>query len=201
MLDGTLRPKIDPVLNAIARSLAANGITANTLTTVGLLIGVLAGVAIFFEYYLVGLVLLLTSRLCDGLDGALARISGSSDFGGYIDIVFDFAFYGLIPLAFILANPSANAVAGGVLIFSFYVNGASFLAFAIMAEKQQLKTEKRGKKSFFFTTGLAEATETFAVFSAFCLLPTYFSQIAYVFAAVVLYTAAVRIGQAKNLLN
>lgn len=201
MLDGTLRPKIDPVLNAIARSLAANGITANTLTTVGLLIGVLAGVAIFFEYYLVGLVLLLTSRLCDGLDGAVARISGSSDFGGYIDIVFDFAFYGLIPLAFILANPLANAVAGGVLIFSFYVNGASFLAFAIMAEKQQLKTDKRGKKSFFFTTGLAEATETFAVFSAFCLLPAHFSQIAYVFAAVVLYTAAVRVWQAKNLLN
>jgi phosphatidylglycerophosphate synthase len=201
MLDGTLRPKIDPALNAIARRLTAVGITANTVTVLGLFIGALAGLAILFEYYLLGLVLLLISRLCDGLDGAVAQITGSTDFGGYIDIVFDFVFYGLIPLAFILANPSANAVAGGVLLFSFYVNGASFLAFAIMAEKRQLKTDKRGKKSFFFTTGLAEATETFAVFAAFCLFPAYFSPIAYVFAAVVFYTAAVRIWQSKALLN
>lgn len=201
MLDGTLRPKIDPAINAMARCFAAAGMTANMITVTGLLIGALAAVAIVFEYYMVGLVLLLISRVCDGLDGAIARINGSSDFGGYIDIVFDFAFYGLIPLAFILANPSANAVAGGVLLFSFYVNGASFLAFAIMAEKQKLKTEERGKKSFFFTTGLAEATETFAVFSAFCLFPAYFSLIAYIFAAVVIYTAAIRIWQAKSALR
>ena len=63
-----------------------------------------------------------------------------------------------------LADPAANAVAGAVLVFSFYVNGASFLAYAAIAEKRKLATDARGPKSLFFTTGLAEATETIAVF-------------------------------------
>lgn len=201
MLDGTLRPKIDPALNRMAAVIARAGLTANIVTTLGLLIGFAAAFAILFEVYWLGLVLLLVSRVCDGLDGAVARIQGKSDFGGYIDIVFDFIFYGVIPLAFIIADPASNAVAGGVLIFSFYANGASFLAFAIMAEKHGLKTEQRGEKSIFFTTGLAEATETIGVFVAFCLFPTYFAPIAYVFAAVCFYTTAVRIWQARQMLS
>ena len=201
MLDGTIRPKIDPALNRMAAVIARAGLTANFVTTLGLLIGFAAALAIVFEMYWLGLVLLLVSRVCDGLDGAVARIQGKSDFGGYIDIVFDFIFYGVIPLAFIIADPTANAVAGGILIFSFYANGASFLAFAIMAEKYGLKTEQRGEKSIFFSTGLAEATETIGVFVAFCLFPTYFAPIAYVFAVICFYTTAVRIWQARQMLS
>ncbi len=83
----------------------------------------------------------------------------------------DFAFYGAIPFGFVLADPAANAIAGAALILSFYVNGASFLAYAIMAEKRGLETDARGEKSIFFTTGLAEATETIAVFVLACLFP------------------------------
>ena len=201
MLDGAIRPKIDPALNALARIFVRAGLTADMVTTLGLLIGLAAAVAIIFKFYWVGLVLLLISRICDGVDGAVARINGSSDFGGYIDIVFDFIFYGVIPLAFAIADPAANACAGAVLIFAFYANGASFLAFAIMAEKQGLSTDQRGEKSMFFTTGLAEATETIAVFVAFCLFPAYFAPIAYVFAAVCFYTTAVRIWQANQLIG
>lgn len=201
MLDGAIRPKIDPALNALAQVFARAGMTANMVTTLGLVIGLVAAAAIIFKFYWVGLILLLISRICDGVDGAVARINGKSDFGGYIDIVFDFIFYGVIPLAFIIAAPAANAVAGGVLIFAFYANGASFLAFAIMAEKHGLSTEQRGEKSIFFTTGLAEATETIAVFVAFCLFPGHFAVIAYVFAAVCFYTTAVRIWQAKQLIG
>ena len=125
-----------------------------------------------------------SSRLGDGLDGALARIRGKTDLGGYLDIVLDFVFYGAIPLGFVIADPQANAVAGAVLIFSFYVNGASFLAYSIIAEKRKMETSVRGEKSIFFTAGLAEATETIAVFVAFCLFPAWFPQIAYTFAAV-----------------
>ncbi|MEM8540958.1 MAG: CDP-alcohol phosphatidyltransferase family protein [Pseudomonadota bacterium] len=201
MLDGTIRPKIDPALNALARLFVRAGLTANMVTTLGLLIGLLAALAIVFQLYWLGLALLLVSRICDGVDGAVARINGKSDFGGYIDIVFDFIFYGVIPLAFIIADPTANAVAGGVLIFAFYANGASFLAFAIMAEKHGLTTDQRGEKSIFFTTGLAEATETIAVFVAFCLFPSYFAPIAYLFAVVCFYTTAVRIWQTKQLIG
>jgi phosphatidylglycerophosphate synthase len=43
----------------------------------------------------------------------VARRTGLSDFGGYLDIVCDFVFYAAVPLGFALADPSGNAVAGG----------------------------------------------------------------------------------------
>ena len=193
MLDGWARARIDPALDRAGRSLARSGVTANAVTLAAFAAGFAAFVAIALEAYLSGLFLLLVSRIGDGLDGAVARHTRKSDFGGYLDIVLDFAFYGLVPLGFVLADPSANSVAGAVLILSFYVNGASFLAYAVMAEKRGLSTDARGEKSLFFTTGLAEATETIAFFVAFCLFPEWFAVLAFVFAALCFYTAVSRI--------
>jgi phosphatidylglycerophosphate synthase len=193
MLDGWARARIDPALDRAGRSLARSGVTADAVTLAAFAAGFAAFIAIALEAYLSGLFLLLVSRIGDGLDGAVARHTRKSDFGGYLDIVLDFAFYGLVPLGFVLADPSANSVAGAVLILSFYVNGASFLAYAVMAEKRGLSTDARGEKSLFFTTGLAEATETIAFFVAFCVFPEWFTVLAFVFAALCFYTAVSRI--------
>ncbi|MEZ5810192.1 MAG: CDP-alcohol phosphatidyltransferase family protein [Rhizobiaceae bacterium] len=196
MLDGWARKKIDPMLNAIAAAMAGSGVTPNAVTVASCAIGIAAAGAIAFHHYWLGLFLLLASRLGDGLDGALARIAGKTDFGGFLDIVLDFVFYGAIPMGFVLADPATNAVAGAALILSFYINGASFLAYAVMAEKRDLETAARGSKSLYFTTGLAEATETIAVFTAFCLFPGWFAPLAWLFAAICCYTALARIVQA-----
>lgn len=201
MFDSTLRPKLDPHLERLAATIARAGISANQVTWAGLAIGVAAAGAIAAQWYWLGLVLVLASRLCDGLDGPVARIAGKSDYGGFLDIVLDFAFYGLIPVGFVLADPQANAVAGAVLVLSFYVNGASFLAYAIMAERHGLEGQSHGEKSIFFTTGLAEATETLAVFVLMCLLPVWFATIAYIFAAICFYTALSRIVLAARTLR
>lgn len=193
MLDGWARARIDPALNRAGRRLAKFGVTANAVTVLAFVIGLAAFIAIACGFYWLGLVLILVSRLGDGLDGMVARHTQKTDFGGYLDIVLDFAFYGLVPLGFVLADPAGNALAGSVLILSFYVNGASFLAYAVMAEKRGLTTEARGEKSLFFTTGLAEATETIAFFAAFCLFPAWFPALALVFAVLCFYTALSRI--------
>ena len=193
MLDGRMRRWIDPLLQRVGESLAAAGVSANAVTWVGFLLGLVAMAAITWQLYLVALALILVSRLCDGLDGVVARVEGATDFGGLIDIVLDFAFYGAIPLGFVLADPAQNAVAGAVLILSFYVNGSSFLAYAVMAEKRALESRSRGEKSLFFTTGLAEATETLAVFTAMCLFPDWFPVLAYAFAFLCFYTALSRL--------
>jgi phosphatidylglycerophosphate synthase len=192
MLDGWARARFDPLLDRLGGWLAGAGFSANAVTIAACAMGLLGAAAIAGQLYLPGLALILLSRLGDGLDGAVAKIRGRTDLGGYLDIVLDFIFYGAVPLGFIVADPAANAVAGAALIFSFYVNGASFLAYAIMAEKRKMKTVARGEKSLFFTTGLAEATETTGVFVAFCLFPAWFPQIAYAFAALCLYTAISR---------
>ena len=193
MLDGATRRLIGPVLDRLGSGLARSGITADSVTYAGFALGLAAALAIATKLYALGLALILLSRLCDGLDGAVARHTAKTDRGGFLDIVLDFAFYGVIPLAFVIADPAANAIAGATLIVSFYVNGASFLAFAIFAEKRKLATEARGSKSLYFTTGLAEATETIALFCLFCLFPSAFVPLAYVFAALTFATAAARI--------
>jgi len=201
MLDGAVRARIEPAIDALGRAIARTGLSANAVTVIAFLLGVLAAGLIAFGAYLPGMVVLLLSRLCDGLDGAVARVKGKTDFGGYLDIVLDFGVYGAIPVGFAFADPSANALAAAVLVFSFYVNGASFLAFAIMAEKHGLSTDQRGEKSFFFTTGLAEATETIAVFVLACLFPLWFPWLAWCFAAICLYTALSRIVATARILR
>ena len=193
MLDGWARRKLDPVLDAVAGRLADAGVSANAITVAACLVGLAAAAAIAFGLFLSGLLLLLASRLGDGLDGAVAKRRGKTDLGGYLDIVLDFVFYGAVPLGFALADPAANALAASGLLFSFYVNGSSFLAYAVMAEKRKMTSEARGPKSLFFTTGLAEATETILVFALCCLFPSWFAWIAWAFAALTLYTALSRI--------
>ncbi|NHB77164.1 CDP-alcohol phosphatidyltransferase family protein [Rhodobacter calidifons] len=194
MLDGMMRGVIDAPLNEGGRWLAARGATANAVTLVGLVLGLAAAglVAVGWSGVTVALVL-LASRLADGLDGAVARARGKTDFGGYLDIVADFAFYGAIPLAFVLRDPGANGLAGAVLLFSFYVNAATFLGFAILAERQGLETRSRGEKSLYFTAGLMEGTETILCFLVLVLWPGLFAPLAWAFAGLCLVTAAARL--------
>lgn len=197
MIDGIGRKALDPFLDAVGRIAVRSGISANTLTVTGFLAGMVAAISIWQQAYLTAAALIILSRLCDGLDGVVARAKGATDFGGYLDIVLDFAFYGLIPLAFAAADPHANAMAAAVLLFSFYFNGASFLAYAILAAKRGQQTEVRGKKSIFFTTGLAEAGETLAVFLAACFWPRCFPLFALIFAGLCVWTAVVRMIDAQ----
>jgi phosphatidylglycerophosphate synthase len=196
-----MRKLIDPPLNALGRGIARIGLTANTVTLIGLGFGVLAMLAVVFHAYLLALGLIALSRIADGLDGAVARAAGKTDFGGYLDIASDFTFYGMIPFGFVLADPDANAVAGGFLLLSFYINGASFLGYAIMAEKLGLETRAQGIKSLYYSNGLLEGTETIGFFILLCLLPTQFAALAYIFGALCVLTAVLRVHGAYRLMN
>jgi phosphatidylglycerophosphate synthase len=194
MLDGMMRGVIDTPLNESGRWLAARGASANAVTLVGLGLGLAAAGLIMAGWsgVLVALIL-LASRLADGLDGAVARARGKTDFGGYLDIVSDFTFYGAIPLAFVLLDPGANGVAGAFLLFSFYVNAATFLGYAVLAEKHGLETRSRGEKSLYFTAGLMEGTETILCFAVLAVWPGLFVPVAWVFGGLCLVTAAARV--------
>lgn len=193
MLDGLMRRLIDPPLDRAGAALARGRIPADLLTGLGLLAGLGAAAAVAAGWDPLALGLLALGRVLDGLDGATARASRMTDRGGFLDIVFDFIFYGAIPLAFALRDPGANALAAAVLLFSFYVNGATFLAYAAVAAKRGLESRLRGLKSIHFTIGLAEGTETILAFAAMILLPAWFPLIAYGFAGLTLMTAVARI--------
>ncbi len=200
MFDGALRRPIDRALAPVGAALAQAGASANSVTLAGLGFGLLAAVVVASEgALLLALALILASRIADGLDGAVARATQKSDFGGYLDITCDFIFYGAIPLAFALRAPE-NALPATVLLAAFYINGATFLAYAIFAEKRALAPRQadaaRGDKSLHFTAGLAEGFETIAVFAAFCLWPAGFAALSYAFAALCLASALARMALA-----
>ena len=197
MLDGLMRKLIDPVVGRWGQSLAGRGWHADRMTALGLGLGLAASamIALGLPGWL-ALVPLLASRVADGLDGAIARAGQKSDFGGYIDITADFLFYGAVPFAFALRAPDANALAAGFLLLSFYANSASFLGYAVIAEKRGLTTEARGEKSLYFTAGLLEGTETILFFAVICWWPDSFASLAWIFAVLCLVTAAARVAMA-----
>lgn len=194
MLDRAIQTAIKPALNRAAQGLVRLGIGADAVTVTGFVIGMAAALAIALENYLLGLALLLLSRLMDGLDGAVARATQPTDRGGFLDITLDFLFYASIPLAFAIADPAHNALPAAVLLAAFIGTGSSFLAFAVIAEKHQVPSTAFPDKSFYFLGGLTEATETLAAFAAMCLWPHWFPQIAYGFAVLCAITVAMRIG-------
>lgn len=194
MLDGWMRGIIDPALGRMGKSLAAQGVGADAVTLAGLGLGLVAAaiIAVGGPGWAAALPM-LASRVADGLDGAVARARGKTDFGGYLDIVCDFVFYAAIPMAFVLRDPGVNAVAGAFLLASFYVNGTTFLGFAVLAEKRGMETRGRGEKSLYFTAGFLEGTETIGFFLILCLVPWAFAPLAWAFGALCFVTAGARV--------
>ncbi len=193
MLDRLSIKVIRQPLTQGAKVLDKAGFTANQVTVFGFILGCMAFPALIFEHYGLALLFIALNRICDGLDGALARIQGITDAGGFLDISLDFLFYSLIPFGFVLANPEQNAIAGAFLIFAFIGTGSSFLAFATMAGKRGIENPVYRNKSLYYMSGLTEGTETIACFVLFCLLPQHFAVIAYVFGAACWFTTFTRI--------
>ena len=201
MLDKTILDKTRNTLLRLANHLLTAGVTANQVTVCGFMVGMLAVPLIIFDQTLLALACIILNRLLDGLDGTLARLSTPTDRGGFLDIVLDFIFYSSIPLAFAIADPSANALAAAVLIYAFIGTSCSFLAFATIAAKRQMSSTQFPNKSFYYLGGLTEATETIVLFGVMCLFPNYFSPLAYFFAALCAVTTVLRIRAGMELFD
>ena len=199
MLDRFARPLIDPPLNRIAARLA-RWIDADTITLLGFALGLGAMGLVMLGHHRAGLVLFLLSRLADGLDGAVARRTGITDLGGYLDITLDFIVYSGLVFAMAVADPEANALAAAFLVFSFMGTGSSFLAFAIMAAKRGLSSRARGTKSLYYLGGLAEGSETILFFLLVLLWPQAFAPLAWLFGLVCWITTSSRILMARHIL-
>ena len=182
------------MLRTLGQLLVACGVKADHVTWTGFLIGLGAVPLIALHHYGWAMLFILLNRLADGLDGTMARMTGTTDRGAFLDIVLDFLFYSSIPLAFAIADPQANALAAAVLIYAFVGTGSTFLAFAAIAAKRKLASEAYPTKGFYYLDGLTEATETIAVFLIMCIVPEWFSPLAYGFAALCGVTTITRIG-------
>jgi len=193
MFDRALNRVLQRPLQRLASGLVARGLRADQMTWAGFVIGLTAIPLIVLGHGDWALLSIALNRLADGLDGAMARLTRPTDLGAFLDISLDFLFYASIPLAFVLADPVRNGLAGAVLIYSFIGTGCTFLAFAVLAAKRGTSSTAYPGKGFYYLGGLTESTETIAVFVLMCLWPEWFGVLAYGFAGLCALTTVTRI--------
>ncbi len=192
MLDARIQGLIAPPLDRAGRILARAGVSANAVTMSGLAANVATIVAIADRHRAASLALIALSRILDGLDGAVARASVRTHLGGYLDIVSDYTFYAGVPFGFAMAAPASNALPAAAVLGGFLLTGSTFLAYAVLAAQHGLKPEPWRAKSFFYSAGLIEGSETIAFFLAMALWPAHFPGLAWTCAALCVITALQR---------
>jgi len=190
MLDARVRAAYSPVADRAGAALATAGVSATVLTVAGWSVGAAACVAAGTGSWGTALVLWLANRLLDALDGPVARATGATERGGFLDIVADFSVYAGFVVGVAVAVPSAR-LACVVLLAAYYLSGTAFLALSSLLERR--RHVFGDERSLRFVGGLAEGTETVLVYVAFTLLPQYAAPIAWAFAAAVAVTAVQRI--------
>ena len=192
MFDVALRRVVDPMLIRMAVWVAGTGISANALTMFGAAVGLGAAIFIAQSNFTAALLCILLNRIVDGLDGAIARTNGPTEFGGYLDTICDYIFYIAVPVAFGLIDP-ANALPALLLVASFTLSAVSFLAFAAISARRKTDDGAHGPKAFVYSTGLMEGGETIAFFVLFCLFPAFFPTLAVIFAVLCVLTVLQRV--------
>lgn len=193
-----MRQLVGPALQPVARRLLVTGVSPGQLTAIGWIVGVGACTAVGIGNWTVALILWLTNRALDGLDGALARLVGPTDRGGFLDLVADFSVYAGFVLGVAVHDPASRLVCVALLT-AYYVSGAAFLTLSSLLEKRRdLAGDGR---SLHFVGGLAEGTETVLAYAALLVLPDYTDLILWGFTAAVAVTAAQRVRTALHLLS
>lgn len=197
MLDAQLRRRSAPLVEGLAGPLHRRGASAAGLTVAGLVLGLAAAVSAAAGWWGPTLILWLTSRLLDGVDGAVARLEGATGRGGFLDLMADFTVYASFIGGVAVAVPDARLAAVAVLI-AYYLSGSAFLGWSAAAERD--RGDRPGPelrldddRTVRFVGGLAEGFETIVAYAAICLMPDKAELILWVFAAMVLVTAGQRV--------
>lgn len=201
MFDKNFIPLTEKLLLPFAKNLVSKGINANSITIIGFVFGLFAVLSISFDYFTIGFILILINRVLDGLDGIVARETQTSDKGAFLDISLDFVFYAMIPMSFAINDPDNNSLAAIFLIVSFVGTGSSFLAFSLVAERQNLKSKVFPQKGIYYLESFMEGGETIFFFLLMCLIPSFFPTIAYVFTFLCIITWVARLWIGLTLLK
>jgi len=181
--------KFFSLINRMGAYLAKIGIKANIISWTGFIIGIFAINFVAMEMYGWALSAILLNRLCDALDGAVARHSKPNDFGVFLDASLDYIFYGGVIFGFALANPAANALAAAFLLFGFASAACTMLAYSVIAYKNSAAKHPNLHQSPFYLGGLAQGSETLIALVILCLVPRLFGVVALVLGALSLLKA------------
>lgn len=200
MFDEPFRTRFAVVSRPAADWLIRLGVTPNQVTVAAGALGLAAAGLVASGHPRTALVVWLTSRLADGMDGAIARAAGSSSaFGGFLDITLDMAAYVAMVLGFAVANPAESRAWLGILAgYVLVITTTLALSDAANAARRRVSS---GNRTFQFTPGLTEAGETNAMYALWVLFPAHLPWLTWVWAAALLATSAQRLHLGWRLLR
>ena len=187
-----------PFLELVASFFYKIGVNANYISLFGLILSFLSFYLILRDLNIIALFLFLFGRILDGIDGIIANKTKITEFGGFIDIVFDFISYSLVPLAFILKDNS-NAIFGSILLATFFGTSSTFFGIAIFEKNKFIK--KNHEKSFFHVGGFMGGTVTIFFLSLMFLFTEKFNLIALTFSVLCIISTIERIFYAYIILD
>ena len=203
MLDLWLRPLKDRALEPFARRLGGR-IHPHVISVVGVLTGLTAAFLAAQTEYRAALLCWIANRALDGLDGVVSRLDGrQSDFGGYLDIVFDYIVYAAIPIGLVAGTPSPEAYGAGlILLASFLINAASWMYLAAILERRNLGASATGERTTItMPRGLIAGSETIVFYALFLVFPQRFPLLFDVMAGLVFLTIIQRMKSAASTLD
>lgn len=186
MLDAIVRPYIAPSLDKVAERTEALNVPVNVITLVALGVGLIGCFFVAIQSYMFGLIFILGSRVLAGVDGAIARRTGGSDFGIYLDRVCDYIFYAAFVFFFVLAS-QAHYLAGMFVLFSYVGMAVSHLVHVGIAERRNQRVP---------ASGLVGHSEIIVFMVLVCLFPASFSAMAFLFGLLCFGTTVMNMMQA-----
>ncbi|HEC10922.1 MAG TPA: CDP-alcohol phosphatidyltransferase family protein [Acidimicrobiales bacterium] len=183
MFDGNWRKGVDQVVRPIGRNLHRAGISADVLTTMGLVMAAAAAVVIARGGLRGGLILFLLSAVPDLLDGPVSKAAGtSSTRGAFFDSTADRITDALVlgGIAWYLAGTEG----GHMAVLPYAVMAASLLISYERAKAESLGYDAKG--------GLMERAERVIVLAFGLLFDSLLIPVLWVMLAATLATAAYR---------
>ncbi len=193
MLDTHGRKYVDPIINCGANFFIKLNLTANNVTVIALLLGILTSVYIYIDMSILAVITLWISGYLDAVDGSIARKTKTTSlFGTLMDITFDRIVETsiILSLAMKYSNARINFI---VLLICIIISMTIFLTVGALVEK-------KGMKSFYYQAGVAERSEGFLMFSLMILVPNYIVIFTNLFSAIIFITIIQRIIEAKKIL-
>lgn len=193
MVDMAMRRVKHQLVRGLAARLGRH-IGPMPITLAALVAGLCSALTAALGLSVLALMLWLSNRVLDGLDGEIARARGeSSDFGGYVDMMCDVVIYAAIPLS-VAWDRGDPAVTGALLLMmaSFYANITSWSYLSALLEKRR-SAPGSYETSVEMPRGLIEGTETIVVYAVLLALPGLSREVALLAAAAGAISTAQRI--------
>lgn len=207
MIDKWLsKTKLHLFFEKLVRKLLLGKISANKVTILALIIGLLSALSIFLSRilnYEIPLIISAAILMCisfffDVLDGTLARLKQPTVFGGILDIFCDRTVEVFIIISIISTKPLELMWPG---IFSLGGIILCLSLFLLVGSAIEVEKLKETKKVIYYRHGLMERSETLIFLFLMIVIIPLRSILLWIFSILVVITALLRLKDAYRILE